>query len=90
MGTDSGVGPHGSNLDELTADGRGRHGAVGRARGHDAVGSRAARNGAGIGTLTPGKRADIVVVAGDPFDLANLKANIRAVYADGRLVRGKA
>jgi imidazolonepropionase-like amidohydrolase len=32
-------------------------------------------------------RADIVAVAGDPLDLANLKANIRAVYKDGRRVR---
>lgn len=29
----------------------------------------------------PGKRADLVVLAGDPCDLASLKANIRAVYA---------
>ena len=36
----------------------------------------------------PGKRADLVVLAGDPFDLANLKANIRAVYTAGRKVRG--
>jgi imidazolonepropionase-like amidohydrolase len=39
------------------------------------------------GTLTPGKRADIVV-AGDVFDFARLKDNIRAVYSGGRLVRG--
>ena len=29
----------------------------------------------------PGKRADLVVLDGDPFDLASLKANIRAVYS---------
>jgi N-acyl-D-aspartate/D-glutamate deacylase len=29
------------------------------------------------GTLTPGKRADIVVVDGDPFDSAGLKDHIR-------------
>jgi len=40
------------------------------------------------GELSPGKRADIVAVAGDPLDLANLKENIRAVYKDGRQVRG--
>jgi imidazolonepropionase-like amidohydrolase len=36
----------------------------------------------------PGKRADLVAVAGDPFDLTSLKANIRAVYSAGRRVRG--
>jgi imidazolonepropionase-like amidohydrolase len=41
------------------------------------------------GSLTPGKRADVVAVAGDPFDFASLKANIRAVYKDGHLVRGQ-
>ena len=42
------------------------------------------------GTLSPGKRADLVAVAGDPFDLASLKSAIRLVYKDGRLVRGQA
>jgi imidazolonepropionase-like amidohydrolase len=40
------------------------------------------------GTIMPGKRADIVVLAGDPFELASLKGNIRAVYAGGTEVRG--
>jgi imidazolonepropionase-like amidohydrolase len=40
------------------------------------------------GTIMPGKRADVVVLAGDPFDLANLKANIGAVYSGGTQVRG--
>jgi len=41
------------------------------------------------GSLSPGKRADVVVVAGDPFNLAALKQSIRAVYKDGRAVRGQ-
>jgi imidazolonepropionase-like amidohydrolase len=40
------------------------------------------------GTIMPGKRADLVVLDGDPFDLAKLKENVRAVYAGGRKVRG--
>ena len=44
---------------------------------------------ADLGTLTPGKLADIVILAGDAFDLAHLKDNIRAVYSAGRLVRGQ-
>ena len=39
-----------------------------------------------LGTIEPGKRADLVVVAGDPFDFADLPARIERVYQDGRLV----
>src|SRR5580693_1721791 len=86
MGTDSGVGPHGSNLGELALM------AAGGMAPEDVLvaTTRSAAELLGLeqecGTLTPGKRADVVVVAGDAFDLANLKANIRAVYAGGRLV----
>jgi imidazolonepropionase-like amidohydrolase len=38
-----------------------------------------------LGTLEPGKRADIVVVDGDPLDLATLDERISAVYKDGEL-----
>jgi imidazolonepropionase-like amidohydrolase len=40
------------------------------------------------GTLRPGMRADLVVIGGDPFDLPNLKTNVRAVYAAGQRIRG--
>lgn len=46
------------------------------------------RMGDETGTIMPGKRADLIVLAGDPFDLANLKANIRSVYSAGSKVRG--
>jgi imidazolonepropionase-like amidohydrolase len=88
MGTDSGVGPHGGNLGELALM------AAGGLAPRDVLvaTTRSAAELLGMeeecGTLTPGKRADVVVVAGDPYDFANLKANIRAVYSDGRLVRG--
>jgi imidazolonepropionase-like amidohydrolase len=41
-----------------------------------------------LGTLEPGKRADVVVVEGDPFELATLGDRIAAVVKDGRLVAG--
>jgi imidazolonepropionase-like amidohydrolase len=88
MGTDSGVGPHGSNLDELPLMAAG---GLTPAQVLAATTSSAAellQVGDQTGTIMPGKRADIVVVAGDPFDLANLKENIRAVYAAGARVRG--
>jgi imidazolonepropionase-like amidohydrolase len=36
-----------------------------------------------LGSLEPGKRADIVVVNGDPFDFKTLAERIEAVYKDG-------
>jgi imidazolonepropionase-like amidohydrolase len=87
MGTDSGVGPHGSNLDELPLMAAG---GMTPAEVLTATTQSAAELlglGDETGTIMPGKRADLVLLAGDPFDLANLKANIRAVYSGGRKVR---
>ena len=88
MGTDTGVGPHGSNLDELPLMAAG---GMTPAQVLTATTKSAAELmgiGDEAGTIMPGKRADLVVLAGDPFDLANLKASIRAVYLAGRKVRG--
>jgi imidazolonepropionase-like amidohydrolase len=87
MGTDSGVGPHGQNLDELVL-----MASCGMTPENVLVATTSSAaellTMAGeTGSLTPGKRADVVVVAGDPLDFASLKANIRAVYKDGRAVR---
>lgn len=88
MGTDTGVGPHGTNLDELPLMAAG---GMTPAQVLTAT-TKSAADLMGIGdetgTVMPGKRADLVVLAGDPFDLVNLKANIRAVYLGGRKVRG--
>ena len=37
-----------------------------------------------LGTIEPGKRADLVLVEGDPYALATLPERIRGVYVDGR------
>jgi imidazolonepropionase-like amidohydrolase len=88
MGTDSGVGPHGQNLRELTlmAEGGMTPRDVLVATTSSAARLLGMQDEAGV--ISPGRRADIVAVAGDPFDLASLKAGIRAVYQDGRRVRG--
>jgi imidazolonepropionase-like amidohydrolase len=88
MGTDSGVGPHGTNLDELPLMAAG---GMTPAQVLTATTQSAAdlmRIGDETGTVMPGKRADLVVLAGDPFDLAKLKANVRTVYQAGVKVRG--
>jgi imidazolonepropionase-like amidohydrolase len=43
-----------------------------------------------LGTIEPGKRADLVVVSGDPLDFRDLASRIERVYQDGRLVAGAA
>jgi imidazolonepropionase-like amidohydrolase len=36
-----------------------------------------------LGTIEPGKLADLVVVDGDPFELEKLPDRIEAVYKEG-------
>ena len=85
-GTDSGVTPHGQNLRELTL-------MVANGMAPSDVLVATTRNAAELlglldelGTIEPGKRADLVVVEGDPFEFGDLGERIRAVYQDGRQV----
>ena len=79
MGTDSGVTPHGRNLRELAAHGRGRDDAGG-GRSRRRRGARPSCMGLDdeLGTIEPGKLADLVVVEGDPYDVATLARSGRA------------
>ena len=83
LGTDSGVTAHGENLRELAlmVEGGMSPGAALEAA------TRSAARLLGIaddrGTIEPGKRADLVVVDGDPLDVAALPGNMRGVYLDG-------
>lgn len=86
MGTDSGVGPHGQNLRELQlmADVGMKPADVLAAT----TSSAAELLGLGdeLGALDAGKRADVVIVGGDPFDFVALNERIEAVWKDGRRV----
>jgi imidazolonepropionase-like amidohydrolase len=88
MGTDSGVTPHGQNLRELAlmVEGGMSPAAVLVAT------TRSAAELLGLadelGTIAAGKRADLVVVDGDPLDFEGFGNRIVAVYQDGRLVSG--
>jgi imidazolonepropionase-like amidohydrolase len=86
MGTDSGVGPHGDNLSEL-----GLMSDIGMTPIDvlTATTSSAAQLlgvDAQLGTIEPGKRADLVVVDGDPLAVGTLADRLRGVYLDGVLV----
>jgi imidazolonepropionase-like amidohydrolase len=86
MGTDAGVGPHGSNLRELQLMGE-----VGMAPADALIATTSnAAELLGVadelGTLEAGKRADLVVIDGDPLDFIGLRERIQQVWKDGRLV----
>jgi len=87
MGTDSGIGPHGTNLDELPLmEACGMTPAEVLA----ATTSSAARllGYDDLGTVEPGNRADLVLVEGEAYDLAGLASNVTEVWKNGvRAVR---
>ena len=86
MGTDSGVTPHGENLRELALMCEGgmtpMQAIVATTRSAAELMGLADQ----LGTLEPGKRADLVVVDGDPLEVGTLADRIAAVYQDGARV----
>jgi len=86
MGTDCPVSPHGSNLGELDlmvgcgmTPGQALFAATQSAA--DCMGL-----GGELGSIEPGKIADLVIVDGDPLDFGSLKDNIEHVWKAGHLV----
>jgi imidazolonepropionase-like amidohydrolase len=88
MGTDCPVAPHGTNLRELEL--MAENGFTPSQALVAATSSAAELMGLQdeLGTLEPGKRADIVVLEGDPFEFEKLPDRICAVYKDGVRVVG--
>jgi imidazolonepropionase-like amidohydrolase len=85
MGTDSGIAPHGDNLDELEAMAE-----LGLPREQCLV---ATTSGAArlmereeVGSIEVGRRADLVVIEGDPLEFGTLRERIRRVYKAGERV----
>jgi len=83
MGTDSGVTPHGQNLRELQLM---VEGGMTPASALEAT-TRSAAQLMGLdddlGTIEPGKLADLVVVEGDPYDVATLADRVEQVWKAG-------
>jgi imidazolonepropionase-like amidohydrolase len=83
MGTDSGVGPHGRNLEEVAL-------MVEQGMRPVDAWSATTRSAATLmgldselGTLESGKRADVVLLRGDLDDLDKLNDRIAGVWKDG-------
>jgi imidazolonepropionase-like amidohydrolase len=86
MGTDSGVTPHGQNLRELRLM---VDGGMTPAAALEAT-TRSAAQLMGLdgdlGTIEPGKLADLVVVSGDPYDVGTLGERVEQVWKAGTRV----
>lgn len=86
MGTDCPVSPHGTNLNELAH--MAAHGFTPTQALVAATSSAAELMGVDseLGTIEPGKRADLVVVDGDPLVFDTLESRIEQVWKDGAQV----
>jgi imidazolonepropionase-like amidohydrolase len=86
MGTDSGVTPHGRNLRELRLM---VDGGMSPAQALESTTRSAAQLmglDADLGTIEPGKLADLVVVAGDAYNIDTLADRIEQVWKAGERV----
>lgn len=83
LGTDCPVAPHGTNLRELEL--MATHGFTPEQALVAGTSSAAQLMGLEdeLGTLEPGKRADVVVADGEPFEFSTLKDRVEQVWKDG-------
>jgi len=87
MGTDTGVGPHGSNAEELEHMVEGGMTPMQAIVATTRLAAECSRISHLTGTLEAGKRADVLGVAGDPLaDIRVLqdKAKLALIMRDGR------
>jgi imidazolonepropionase-like amidohydrolase len=89
MGTDSPVSPHATALGELALMSEAGLGPVGALRATTLHAAQLLRLQDELGTLEPGKRADIVVLSGDPLDFDRYDERVEQVWKDGVLVGGR-
>ncbi len=89
MGTDSAVTPHGENLEELTLMAEYGMESLDVLKASTSTAAECMDVAADRGTIESGKRADFVVIDGDPLDFSTLRERIAAVYLDGTLASGQ-
>jgi len=86
MGTDCPVAPHGTNLRELLLMARGGMSPGEVLQAATLSAARLMRMDDELGSLDPGKRADVVVVEGSALELHGLRERVRETWMDGVLV----
>lgn len=90
MGTDTGVGPHGTNAEELALMVQNGLTPMQAIVATTKTAAECVRLGKQVGTLEVGKRGDLIAVAGDPLsDIAVLqdRDKIRLVLKDGNVAK---
>jgi imidazolonepropionase-like amidohydrolase len=88
MGTDSGVTHHGHNLRELDLMVKAGMSPLQAMLATTRSAAELLRVEDTLGSIDAGKRADLVIVDGDPFDYEDLGSRVTAVFQDGELVAG--
>jgi imidazolonepropionase-like amidohydrolase len=88
MGTDCPVAPHGTNLRELQLMAENGFTPIQALVAATSSAAELMGMSGDVGTIAPGKRADVVVVSGDPLNFEKLSERIETVYKDGVRVAG--
>ncbi len=86
MGTDSGVTPHGMNLMELTLMVEGGMTSLEALKATTKTAAELMGLDDELGTIEPGKTADLVVAGGDPFEFDTLGERVEQVWMAGTRV----
>ncbi len=90
MGTDSGVTPHGGNLRELAEMSKLGMSDAQVLRSSTSVAADLLGVDEDLGTVQPGKLADLVIWDGPDLDVSDMRSRIHAVIQDGTVVAGQA
>ena len=83
LGTDCPVSPHGTNLGELALMAECGLTPAGALHAGTLSAAKLLDLGDELGSIEPGKRGDLVVLAGDPFDFDGYDGRIEQVWKDG-------
>ena len=86
MGTDAGVGPHGDNLRELALMAKAGMSSAAVLRAATLEAARLLGVDDSLGTVEEGKLADLVVIAGDPYEFDTLASRVEQVWKAGQRV----
>ena len=87
MGTDCPVSPHGTNLRELALMSEAGLAPAGALHAATLSAAQLLQLGDELGSIEPGKRADVVVLSGDPLDFTDYAERVEQVWKDGIRVR---
>jgi imidazolonepropionase-like amidohydrolase len=89
FGTDAGVIPHGTNANEFEAMIRAGVPAAEALRAATLVAAELLGLASEIGSLEPGKSADVIAVEGNPLTDPSALGRVRFVMKEGRIIRGE-